>query len=238
MNTAAKNNSFSDCYLSLRQKEARILRDEELLLLPVTGKDHPHASEWKRRAWSSRQLRSYLGKKNRPLSILEVGCGNGWLSHQLSYLPRTDILGIDINRTELVQARRVFKNRTNLRFFSGTIDDLLPSFRFDVILFAASIQYFPDLDNTIEKALRLLEKTGEIHIIDSHFYDGKELSEARKRSRDYFCALNEPGMTEFYFHHSFSSLEDCNYRVLYNPRSIFSKMKGNPSPFYWIRIQH
>jgi ubiquinone/menaquinone biosynthesis C-methylase UbiE len=238
MNTAAKNNSFSDCYLSVRQKEARIMQDEELLLLPETGKDHPHASEWKRRAWSSRQLESYLGKKNRPLSILEVGCGNGWLSNRLSYLPETDILGIDINRTELVQARKVFRDRKNLRFFPGTIDDLFPSFRFDVILFAASIQYFPDLDITIDKAVQLLEKEGEIHIIDSHFYDRKEVNEARQRSRDYFRTLNEPGMTEFYFHHPFSSLEDYNYRVLYNPKSIFSRMTGNPSPFHWIRIQH
>jgi ubiquinone/menaquinone biosynthesis C-methylase UbiE len=238
MNTAAKNNSFGDCYLSVRQKESRIVSDEELLLLPATRFNHDYAAEWKRRAWSSRQLKAYLEKKNRPLSILEVGCGNGWLCNRLSYLRNTEILGIDINRTELVQARRVFHNRRNLRFMPGTIEDLLPSFRFDVILFAASIQYFPDIDITLGKTLQLLHEEGEIHVIDSHFYNGKEVADARERSRQYFHALNEPGMTEFYFHHSLSALEDFNYRILYNPRSIFSKITGSPSPFYWLRIQH
>jgi ubiquinone/menaquinone biosynthesis C-methylase UbiE len=238
MNTAAKNNSFSDCYLSLRRKEARIMRDEELLLLPETDRDHPYAGEWKKRAWSSRQLKSYLEKKHRPLSILEVGCGNGWLCHRLSYLRESSILGIDINRPELVQARRVFKNRKNLRFLPGTIDDLLPSFRFDVILFAASIQYFPDIEITIRKTLQLLQNDGEIHVLDSHFYNGREVYDAKERSREYFISLNEPGMTEFYFHHSIGALGDFNFRIMYNPGSFFSKMTSHPSPFHWIRIQH
>jgi SAM-dependent methyltransferase len=238
MNTAAKNNYFSDCYLALRQKESRIAGDEELLLLPQTGKDHPYAAEWKKRAWSGRQLISYLEKKNKALSILEMGCGNGWLCHRLSELQRTEIIGVDINRTELSQAKRVFRHRSNLRFMPGTIDDLLPSFRFDIIVFAAAIQYFPDFGNTIQKCLQLLNEAGEIHVIDSHFYQGSDVSDAKERSREYFNALNEPGMTEFYFHHRLSLLRDFNYRIMFNPRSLYSKMMGNPSPFYWIRIQH
>lgn len=238
MNTAVRNNYFSDCYLALRLKEFRIAGDEELLQLPQTDKNHPYAAEWKKRAWSFRQLGAYLEKKNKPVSILEMGCGNGWLCHRLSRLPHSEIIGVDINRVELSQARRVFRHVRNLRFLPGTIDDLLPSFRFDVIVFAAAIQYFPDLGNTIRKCLQLLNEEGEIHVLDSHFYRENDAGEAKERSREYFTALNVPGMTEFYFHHRLSLLQDFNYRIMFNPRSLYSKMIGNPSPFYWIRIQH
>ena len=237
MNTAAKNNAFSNCYLAVREKESRLVSDRELLLLPQTSQDHPYAAEWRKRAWSCKQLKNHISKGKQPLSILEAGCGNGWLCHQLSLLAGAEVTGIDINLKELRQARRVFGKIKNIRFLHGTPDDLMPSFRFDRIVFAASIQYFPDIHLTLSNALTLLNDGGEIHILDSHFYDNEELGGARERSRHYFSALNEPGMTEFYFHHPVSSLSVFTTRWMYDPGSWFSKLKGSPSPFPWILIQ-
>lgn len=237
MNIAAKNKQFSNCYLAVREKESRLLSDSEVFQLPEMATERPLAGEWKKRAWSSRQLKNYLGKKNKPLTILEVGCGNGWLCHQLSQINETHLTGIDINGKELRQAKRVFGKNKNIMFLHGTLEDLLPSFRFDVILFAASIQYFPDLHRTILNAIKLLNNGGEIHILDSHFYDEDELGGAQQRSRDHFNALNEPGMTAFYFHHAISSLALFRYKWMYKPGSWINKLKRSPSPFPWIRIE-
>ncbi|MEI9943399.1 MAG: hypothetical protein WDN26_04195 [Chitinophagaceae bacterium] len=46
--------------------------------------------------------------------------------------------------------------------------------QFDIIIFAAAIQYFPSLAGIINTALDLLKEDGEIHIIDSHFYHSDE----------------------------------------------------------------
>jgi ubiquinone/menaquinone biosynthesis C-methylase UbiE len=235
MDTSVINNDFNTHYVTLREQEGRLVSDEELLLLPEVAAPHPYAKEWKIRAHSCRLLKTYLEKKNRPISMLETGCGNGWLSHRLSYIHGSEILGLDINRHELAQAKRVFSRRTNIKFCLGSLEDLLPSFRFDVIVFAASIQYFPDFELTISLCLDLLKEGGEIHIIDSHFYGHEELASAKQRSRDYFLLQHQPLMEQFYFHHSFSVLRKFNHRVMYDPASLINKIKDQ-SPFYWIRI--
>jgi protein-L-isoaspartate O-methyltransferase len=50
---------------------------------------HRHYHEWQIRKASSNRLVKYLAKKQKILEILEVGCGNGWLSAKLSVIPWT-----------------------------------------------------------------------------------------------------------------------------------------------------
>ena len=75
---------FESLYIQLREKEGRIYPDEEVAQLPVTSSTHPHYKEWLIRKESSQKLVSWLKKKKKPLDMLEIGCGNGWLSHKLS----------------------------------------------------------------------------------------------------------------------------------------------------------
>ena len=109
----AKKNSqtlkpdFEDLYIAVRQQEKRIYTDEQLQLLPDI--DHLYYDELKIRKRSSERLIAYLEKKHKYLRILEVGCGNGWLSAKLSNIPNTKVTGLDINQLEIEQANRVFK---------------------------------------------------------------------------------------------------------------------------------
>jgi 2-polyprenyl-3-methyl-5-hydroxy-6-metoxy-1,4-benzoquinol methylase len=90
--------SFEPVYISVREKEGRTYTDAELLRLPDIEKDHPHYIEWQLREESYGRLKKYLAKKISPMKILEVGCGNGWLSQRLSSLHAAAITGIDINK--------------------------------------------------------------------------------------------------------------------------------------------
>ncbi len=54
-------------------------------------------------------------------AILELGCGNGWLSHLLSQSLQRDVCGIDVNRTELTQAARMFGHDQRLSFIAADI---------------------------------------------------------------------------------------------------------------------
>lgn len=229
---------FEKLYSQLRQKEGRIYTDEKVTKLPEIAETHPHYKEWQMRKESSQKLFDCLKRKKHPLDILEIGCGNGWLSAKLSDLKGSMITGIDINTQELEQAKRVFGNIPNLQFYYGGINELKEGKReFDVIVLAATIQYFPSLKKIIDPALKYLTQSGEIHIIDSHFYSISELGAAKQRSLLYYEAAGFPEMAFWYFHHGLDKLENYNYTILYDPNSLFNRFLRNKNPFSWIRIK-
>lgn len=231
--------NFETLYIHLREQEGRIYTDEELANLPKISDTHSHYAEWQMRKHSSQKLITYLKKKNKPLDILEIGCGNGWLSHRLSALPQSKVIGIDINFLELQQAARVFQNIANLHFMYVQAEaGVFKEKKFDTIVFAASIQYFASLSETINRMLRLLKPGGEIHIIDSHFYLSSDLSEARHRSVLYYESAGFPEMAAYYFHYSLEDLKDFEVEVLYNPGSWANSFTKNKNPFYWISIKN
>jgi ubiquinone/menaquinone biosynthesis C-methylase UbiE len=235
---------FEKLYLQLREKEGRIYSDEEVIALPVISKTHPHYNEWQMRKQSGKRLINYLRKKQstgsngQAMKILEVGCGNGWLSHRLSSIDRSSIIGTDINFTEIQQAAKVFYNIPNLHFiYSDPEPEIFEEQQFDIIVFAAAVHYFSPLTGIIKRSLKLLKPNGEIHIIDSHFYPLAELSAAKKRSLFYFEAAGFPEMANWYFHHSLDDLEEFNYSILYDPKSMFNRFLRNKNPFPWICIK-
>lgn len=232
-------NSFEEQYISLRKKEGRLFTDREVALLPQVAETYNLKKEWEIRRASCARLIKYLSKKEKPLTILEVGCGNGWLSGQLSKIPNAGVTGSDINGFELQQAERVFGRISNLQFVQGDLrKGILYKQKFDIIVFAASIQYFFSLQEITKAAFEHLKTDGEIHILDSHFYTDAEVDEARKRSSDYFSQLGFDGMENFYFHHALSDLANYKHSVLYHPNRIINKLCKQKNPFYWICIQH
>src|SRR5215467_13900511 len=106
--SATQDEFFEKNYIALRTREKRIYSDDELRTLPSVPTNHPHFKEWAIRKKSCDQFIRYLESKKTILSILEVGCGNGWLSYQLSRIPGSKVIAVDINLTELRQAARVF----------------------------------------------------------------------------------------------------------------------------------
>lgn len=230
-------NGFESVYLGLREKEQRIYSDQELINLPDIDKSHPHHAEWEMRNQSARRLIDYLKKKNRRLKILEAGCGNGWLSRRLSEIPNAQVIGIDINFAEIEQAARVFEHVPNLHFIYGPIDgNTFEDSQFDVIIFAASIQYFPSAASIITHVSKLLRPNGEIHILDTYFYSRKDLDAASRRSETYFQTAGFPEMTNWYFHHCIDDLAPFNYSILYSPNKVSDWFSRKRNPFPWIMI--
>ena len=195
------------------------------------------------RKFSSRRLVTYLRKKQsllpagENLRILEIGCGNGWLSHRMAEIPGTKVLGSDINFTEIQQAGRVFYDMPNLHFIYTGSEDSFKDRQFDEVVFAASIQYFQSLKAIIEKTKRLLLPGGMIHILDSPFYRPDEIELARARSQAYYQSMGFPEMGKLYFHHSLDELNGFEYTVQYDPHKFPGRLSGSRSIFYWISIQ-
>lgn len=227
---------FERAYLDVRQKERRIYTDDEVAVLPQVPTRHPHHSEWQIRKRSADGLITHLSVKHRALRILEVGCGNGWLSSKLANVPDAVVTGTDINTHELEQANRVFGHRANLAFGYGDIRSLEPAEKFDVIVFAASIQYFGSFENAIEAASRLLATNGEIHITDTVFYAKSDVCAARQRSEDYYKQMGATGMETMYFHHTLDDVKQYRHKKMYDPRSLGNRLLRRTYPFHWFII--
>ena len=235
-------NATEGLYLAVRQREGRLYSDEVVALLPATENAHPHHAEWQARRASARRLAAYLRGRSQGLRILDLGCGNGWLA-ALARLPGVRVTGLDINGLELAQAARVF-GKTDCATFPAA-DVFRPPFpagNFDVVVMASAAQYFADLASLFG-ALRtlLLTDGGEIHLLDSPFYRDDEVQAARSRSAAYYEDLGFPEMSARYHHHTWRELNGTDFSLLYNPRTLQSKLRrrlgATDSPFPWVRVR-
>jgi len=230
-----------DLYLRVREKEGRLYSDEVVSCLPLIPDGHPLASEWHVRSASAARLTRYLSRRPGPLSLLDLGCGNGWLSNMLNRAGHC-VIGLDQNHYELKQAARVFSSNSNLFFLEANIFSapFVPK-SFDVILLVSVIQYFRDLPVLLKELSQYLKPHGEIHIMDSPLYTDAERANAVQRSREYYSVLGFPEMEKYYFHHRFSELKVFEPATLYLPQPLTLRLKhllGRvDSPFPWIVIR-
>ena len=244
MRTNTTNLSMDDkLYLRVREKEGRLYPDDIVARLPLISDGHPLAKEWRARSASASRLTRYLSARPKPLSILDLGCGNGWLSNQL-YIPGHRVVGMDQNRYELKQAARVFQQNPKLSFLEADIFSTpVVSGYFDVIVLASVIQYFHDLPALLSELTKYLNPHGEIHIIDSPLYTDAELEEAVRRSGQYYSSIGFPEMAKRYFHHRLSDLKAFDAKRLYHPHPLLLRLKhwlgqtDSPFPWYAIRKQ-
>lgn len=225
-------------YLEVRRREGRVPTDEALLQLPRVKTPAALAKEWRWRKRSLERLDIYLKKQygQQPIRLLDLGCGNGWMSNILASQPEREVWATDLNEMELLQGSRVFQ-KENLRFvYADVFRNTLPEQYFDVIVLAASVQYFPDLKQLLAVLRTLLKSKGSIHILDAHFYpDEKARIAAQQRTLAYYQQAGVPKMASFYYHHLWEEARTEGAKNL-NERADISLLQrfGFFGPFPWL----
>ena len=228
----------AEAYHDVRQREGRLLADDVVRGLPDSGGHTAHPEEWRVRGRSLQRVIRMLS--DRPRTILVAGCGNGWLAARLAEAGHS-VTGLDTGATELEQAKRVFADRPVTWILGDPWTGQLPVHSFDLILFAASTQYFPDLRALFSRCRELLKEDGGILIIDSHFYqDSAAAKHARERSTSYYASVGTPEMADFYHHHTYWSLTEacagCNVEII-PPRGKVAAVLLGHFPFPIVRIR-
>jgi SAM-dependent methyltransferase len=96
----------------------------------------------------------------RQPSILEVGCGNGWLAERLQEFG--PVLGVDLSNAAIEEARR----RVPMgRFESGDILHAdLPAASFDIVVSLETLSHVLDQERFLEIAAEALKKEGYLII--------------------------------------------------------------------------
>jgi SAM-dependent methyltransferase len=111
---------------------------------------------------------------NEALSLLDLGAGNGWLSHRLTALGHrcaaVDWLddaedGLGASQHYPVEFLRAQADFDHLPFAPG---------QFNLVIFNASLHYAPNVTATLERAAHLLKPDGALAIMDSPTFHSAE----------------------------------------------------------------
>jgi ubiquinone/menaquinone biosynthesis C-methylase UbiE len=236
-----KNSSIEGMYHALRDKEGWIYPNTIVEQLPIIGKIDPHSSQWLIRKNSLHRLAQYLITQYPGSTILDVGCGNGWMTNGL-VKEGFQVCAIDLNYFELRQAASIFRKTTNAIWLYGNIlSDIIPHDSIDCVVMASSMQYFMDIEQLMESLFQIVRDNGEIHIIDTPFYSAREKDKAAQRSTAYFASIGHPDFADHYFHRTYDELRNYSFRVQYHPNRVINKVRNilgqGGSPFPWIVIQ-
>jgi len=169
---------FAADYSEHRAAEGRGHAGEELLGLPYL-KAGPLARQWSVRARSFEAFRSHVmqaeaRRLGRPLRLLDLGAGNGWLCHRAA-LEGHSAVALDIRDDEIdgLGAARLFLDRTpgHIECVVAGFDEIpLESETIDIALFNAALHYTTDLVRTLRETARVVRPAGRIVILDSPFY--------------------------------------------------------------------
>jgi ubiquinone/menaquinone biosynthesis C-methylase UbiE len=231
---------FENLYLKVRKKEKRIYSDDEIKLLPYASELNPHKDEWALRTKSYLRFREYLSHKTSKLNILDLGCGNGWFTGQLSKDFNHNYFGVDINLNELEQAARVFNNDNTRFIYADIFSTSLPANTFDVVIINSALQYFQNISVLMKELFYISKPYADIHIIDTPFYKQQELMHAKARTLRHYQSLGFTEMAKNYYHHSIDEIKYLRHSYLYNPNSVKNKLTNlffeKDSPFPWILV--
>ena len=175
--THALLQQFATEYARHRADEGRSYSGDALLELPYiqTG---PHASQWAVRArtfdsFMAEVLRPAADRLERPLTVLDLGAGNGWLSYRVG-LEGHHAFALDIRNDDvdgLGAARPFLRLAPRMECVVAPFEAVpLPSASIDLAVFNASLHYATDLRAVLREAKRVVRPGGQIAILDSPFY--------------------------------------------------------------------
>lgn len=200
-------------YEEVRRAEGRGSDGGEFYLaLPFRDSTGRNNWQWSIRArtfsYLEREILPALrAKRQGPLSVLDLGAGNGWMSYRLAlqgYWPTAvdlqsntyDGLGAAIHYQSVLP--RMFPR------FQAELDRLpFEDDQFDCAVFNASFHYSENYDATLGEAIRCLRPGGTVVIADSPYYiredSGRQMLDERRK--------------HFQSHFGFSSdaLSSCEY---------------------------
>ena len=176
-------------YGHIRQAEGRGSNDSSYYrALPYEDITGQNVAMWAMRAKTYRYFeRKVLAplehSLGRPLTILDLGAGNGWMSYRLS-LRNHICYALDIFRDErdgLLAARHY---SPQFPLVEAEFDELpFGPDTFDLVVYNASLHYSTDYFATLAEARRCLRPSGMVAVLDSPVYRCREHGEMMVEER-------------------------------------------------------
>lgn len=157
--------------------------------LPFEDRSRRHTDIWRIRAIGYRALvREVVPREpgTDARTILDLGAGNGWLSHRLAGLGH-EVAAVDIDddADDGLGAWPHYGDPPPFTPVQASFDRLpWPDGSADVVVYNGSLHYSADYRATLAEGRRVLSCAGRLAILDSPFYRRAESGAAMVRGRD------------------------------------------------------
>lgn len=182
MNPSARR-AFLDDYRTIRHAEGRGSHDSAYYLaLPERDLSGRNQAQWDIRARTFRHfartiLREQEERHQWPLSILDLGAGNCWMSNQLSARGH-HVYALDIFSDERDGLRARHHYPHSFSAIEAPFDQLpIADASIDLAIFNSSFHYATDYARTLREVRRCLRPQGLAVIMDSPVYQRPEHGE-------------------------------------------------------------
>lgn len=163
--------------------------DKYYRALPFKDLSGHHKADWRIRARSfnvlvNKVLTRLQAPLERPLKVLDLGAGNGWLSNRLA-AQGDRVFAVDLLINDL-DGLGAWKN------YEHTFTPMQAEFNHlpiadhfaDAVIFNASFHYSENYAQTLKEALRVLSPKGSIVILDSPLYRRAESGQQMVQERE------------------------------------------------------
>ena len=230
---------FISDYAFIRSAEGRGSTDSEYYLaLPYQDLSRKNTPQWKIRARTFRYIQEHIltplaNLQSKPLRILDLGAGNGWMSYRLALMGHLPI-AVDIltNNSDGLGAAVHFNKNLGTPFpcVQSEMDHLpFPSSSFDLTVFNASFHYSENYERTLGEALRCTRSGGAVLIADTPWYENEE-SGRRMVEEKHITFANRYGLPS----DSIGSMEYVTPERLQKLQARLSIKWDIYSPFYGV----
>ncbi|MGE5223114.1 MAG: methyltransferase domain-containing protein [Omnitrophica WOR_2 bacterium] len=167
---------FMQEYQSIRAAEGRGAPDSTYYRsLPFKDLSGRYGSDWNIRARSFQSLLhtvvAPLEKKlRRPLRVLDLGAGNGWLSYRLAQRGN-EVSAVDLQTNSLDGLGAYIHYDAGFLPVQADFNHLpFQESQADLVIFNASFHYSVSYVASLGEAIRILQREGQIVILDSPLY--------------------------------------------------------------------
>lgn len=167
---------FLEQYETIRTAEGRGSDDPAFYrALPFEDRTGRFAEDWRVRAESFRTFRARIlapleSRHDRPLRVLDLGAGNGWLSNRIARRGHRPVaLDLRVDDRDGLGAGRHYE--TDFPAVQADFRELpFPDRSFDLAVFNASLHYAPDVNRAVQEAARVLRREGRLAVVDTPLY--------------------------------------------------------------------
>ena len=180
MSTTPRHQFLSD-YRVIRHAEGRGSDDPAYYLaLPFEDLTGRNSAQWAMRGKSYRYFERQILPEferqaaGRPLNILDLGSGNGWMSYRLTLRGHQPI-AVDIfsDARDGLRAARHYPRKFPI--LEAEYDHLpFPANRFDLAIYNSSFHYSTNYQRSLSEVRRCLRADGAVIIMDSPVYARRE----------------------------------------------------------------
>jgi len=111
----------------------------------------------------AKRLLSKIGEGHRIHTILEVGCGTGYLTQLLmDRFPEAHITGLDIAEGMINQARESFAGNSRLKLVCADVEAFETDEQYDLIISNAAFQWLNNPGDTVNRLCSYLTLRGQL----------------------------------------------------------------------------